>query len=241
MLSQMGPNRYKYMFKELFAQTHLSKIYKCKNKIIKQTPKTSSFYYKNEYDILKTLNHPNIMKILEMYEDTDYIYTVMNYYPRGDLYYNIYNKRIEIEDYKSVVNKFINPINILHKNNIVHMDLKLENYLLDDYDSYLLFDFNVSKIHDYSYYDLIELEKIVGTKNYISPEVERGYYCKASDMYSLGCILHMIYAKKHFDNINTSYTLLNNVNNNLKSLILDLLNEDHELRPTVYDINYYLK
>ena len=29
------------------------------------------------------------------------------------------------------------------------MDLKLENYLLDDYHSYLLFDFNVSKIHDY--------------------------------------------------------------------------------------------
>ena len=34
-----------------------------------------------------------------MYEDTDYIYTVMNYYPRGDLYYNIYNKRIPIKDY----------------------------------------------------------------------------------------------------------------------------------------------
>ena len=55
--------------------------------------------------------------------------------------------------------------------------------------------FNVAKIHDYSYYDLIELESIVGTKNYISPEAERGYYCKASDMYSLGCILHIIYTK----------------------------------------------
>ena len=84
MLSKIGPNQYKYMSKELFTQTRFSKIYKYKNKIIKQIPKTSNFYYKNEYDILKTLNHPNIMKILEMYEDTDYIYTVMNYYHRGD-------------------------------------------------------------------------------------------------------------------------------------------------------------
>ena len=57
-----------------------------------------------------------------MYEDTDYIYTVMNYYPRGDLYYNMYNNRIIIKDYKTVINKLINPINTLHKKNIVHLD-----------------------------------------------------------------------------------------------------------------------
>ena len=82
MCSLMGINRYKYMFKELFTQTYFSKIYKYKNKIIKRTSKTSEIYYKNEYNILKTLDDSNIMKILEMYEDTDYIYTVMNYYPR---------------------------------------------------------------------------------------------------------------------------------------------------------------
>jgi len=240
MCSQMGINRYKYMFKELFTQTYFSKIYKYKNKIIKRTSKTSEIYYKNEYNILKTLDASNIMKILEMYEDTDHIYTVMDYYPRGDLYYNIYNNRITIKDYKTVINKLINPINTLHKKNIVHLDLKLENYLLKDDGNYLLFDFNLSKLHNYPYHDLIELENIAGTKKYTSPEVEDGYYCKASDMYSLGCILHLIYTRKHFDNIETSYELLKNVDDNLKYLILDLLEIDHKLRPTVYDINYYL-
>ena len=42
----MGPNRYKYMFKELFTQTHFSKIYKYKNKIIKQTLKQAVFIIK---------------------------------------------------------------------------------------------------------------------------------------------------------------------------------------------------
>ena len=240
MCSLMGINRYKYMFKELFTQTYFSKIYKYKNKIIKRTSKTSEIYYKNEYNILKTLDDSNIMKILEMYEDTDHIYTVMNYYPRGDLYYNMYNNRITIKDYKTVINKLINPINTLHKKNIVHLDLKLENYLLKDDGNYLLFDFNLSKIHNYPYHDLIELENIAGTKNYTSPEVNDGYYCKASDMYSLGCILHLIYTRKHFNNIETSSELLKNIDDNLKYLILDLLEIDHKLRPTVYDINYYL-
>ena len=240
MCSLMGINRYKYMFKELFTQTYFSKIYKYKNKIIKRTSKTSEIYYKNEYNILKTLDDSNIMKILEMYEDTDHIYTVMNYYPRGDLYYNMYNNRITIKDYKTVINKLINPINTLHKKNIVHLDLKLENYLLKDDGNYLLFDFNLSKIHNYPYHDLIKLENIAGTKHYTSPEVEDGYYCKASDMYSLGCILHLIYTRKHFDNIETSSELLKNIDDNLKYLIVDLLKIDHKLRPTVYDINYYL-
>tara|TARA_B100000575_G_C23089280_1_gene627941 strand:+ start:252 stop:965 length:714 start_codon:yes stop_codon:yes gene_type:complete len=233
-------NRYKYRFKELFTQTYFSKIYKYKNKIIKKTSKKNDFYYKNEYNILKTLDDSNIIKILEMYEDTDHIYTVMNYYSRGDLFYNIYHNRINITDYRTVINKLINPINTLHKNNIVHMDLKLENYLLNDNDNYLLFDFNVSKIHNYSYYNLIKLEYIVGTEKYTAPEVENGYYCKSSDMYSLGCILHFMYTKKHFYNVQTSYKLFKNIDHNLKNLIFDLLEINHKFRPTIYDIHYYL-
>ena len=119
------------------------------------------------------------------------------------------------------------------------MDLKLENYLLNDNDNYLLFDFNMSEFHNTFYYDLVKLNYIKGTKNYIAPEVKDGYYCKSSDMYSLGCILHLIYTKKYFNNKIISKELLNNIDNNLKHLILDLLNENYKFRPTVYDIKYY--
>ena len=84
------------------------------------------------------------------------------------------------------------------------------------------FDFNVSKIHDYSYYDLIELEKIVGTKNYISPEVERGYYCKASDMYSLGCLLFIVYTRKLYNGENMHLI------NKLPPNIIKLINNYHQ-------------
>ena len=45
-------------------------------------------------------------------------------------------------------------------------------------------------------------------------------------MYSLGCILHLIYTRKHFNNIETSSELLKNIDDNLKYLILDLLEID---------------
>ena len=49
-------------------------------------------------------------------------------------------------------------------------------------------------------------------------------------MYSLYCILHLIYTRKHFNNIETSSELLKNIDDNLKYLILDLLEIDHKLR-----------
>ena len=48
-----------------------------------------NYDYKNEYNILKKINDSNIIKINETYENTDYFYTVMDYYERGDLYFNM--------------------------------------------------------------------------------------------------------------------------------------------------------
>ena len=59
-------------------------------------------------------------------------------------------------------------------------------------------------------------------------------------MYSLGCILHIIYTNRYFKNIDLSKNLLKNYDDDLKNLIFDLLNENYKLRPTVYDIKYYL-
>ena len=231
-------NKYKYIYKTLYTETNFSKIYKYKDKIIKRIPKNNNYDYKNEYNMLKLINDSNIIKILETYEDNKYFYTVMKYYELGDLHYNISNNTLNTKNYKSVVNKLINPINIIHKKNIVHMDLKLENYLLNNNQNYLLFDFSLSKQHNKYYYDLIKTNYKIGTKYYISPEALDGYYCKSSDMYSLGCMLHVIYTNKYFDNIDLSKELLKKTNNNLKNLIFDLLNDNYKLRPTVYDIKY---
>ena len=240
-------NRYKYMFKKLYDQTLTSRLYKYENKMIKKTPKiinSKKFNYINEFNVLKKIdntyknynNYPNIIKINETYEDTDYFYSVMDFYNKGDLYYNIKNKRLSKSDYKIVINKMIDPIYSIHNIDIVHMDIKLENYLLDNKtDNYILIDFHLSKIHTSNYYDLEKISNITGTKNFIAPEIYDGYYCKASDMYSLGCMLYLTYTDMIY---NGDLTLLNKLPYELEMLIIDLLNNDYKLRPSIYDLKY---
>ena len=243
---------YKYMFKELYTHTFFSRIYKYQNKLIKKVPKKIpkhmrdnniyNYNYKNEYNILQKLDNPHIIKINETYEDTDYFYTVMDYYSRGDLHYNIQKKRISIKNYKTIIEKLINPIYTIHSANIVHLDLKLENYLLNNNDDYLLIDFNLSQKHNDKYYELNNIPDIVGTKPFIAPEIYQGYYCKSTDMYNLGCMLYLIYTYNNYNSNIISLedcVKLHKLPPDLKRIIKDLLNPDYKSRPSVYDIKYY--
>ena len=235
-------NRYKYICKEFYDLTYFSRLYKFDNKMIKRIPKIlhnvdfPNYDYKNEYNILKEINDSNIIKINETYEDTDYFYSVMDFYERGDLYYNIKEKKVSIKDYRNIIKKLIEPIHTIHKQNIVHMDIKLENYVLgNDYDNFILIDFNLSQTHPYSYYELEKLPSVIGTKPFIAPEIYDGYYCKSSDMYSLGCMLYLIYTNMVYRG---DLDLLKNQPEELQNIIRYLLNDDYKLRPSIYDIKF---
>ena len=235
-------NRYKYICKEFYDLTYFSRLYKFDNKMIKRIPKIlhnvdfPNYDYKNEYNSLKEINDSNIIKINETYEDTDYFYSVMDFYERGDLYYNIKERKVSIKDYRNIIKKLIEPIHTIHKQNIVHMDIKLENYVLgNDYDNFILIDFNLSQTHPYSYYELEKLPSVIGTKPFIAPEIYDGYYCKSSDMYSLGCMLYLIYTNMVYRG---DLDLLKNQPEELQNIIRYLLNDDYKLRPSIYDIKF---
>lgn len=238
-------NRYKYMFKELYVNTNISKIYKYKNTMIKRINIYDNTFkyidYKNEYEMLKFLDNKNenIIKIKEDYMDSGYYYTVMDYYSRGDLYYNIKENRISISNYKEIINNLIDPIYTIHKNNIVHLDIKLENYLLNNKDNkFTLIDFNLSKFHNCNYYELQKV-KLLGTKTYIAPEIYDGYYCKSSDMYSLGCLLYKIYARRNTSDINLK--LLEDYPRELVEIIENLLDKDYNKRLSVFKLSELIK
>ena len=235
----------KYIVKEFYDLTFFSRLYRYENKMIKKIPKILSnteyhnYDYKNENNILKKIKNPNIIKINETYEDTDYFYTVMDYYDRGDLYFNMKEGRICIKDYKKIIKKFVEPIHIVHKQNIVHMDIKLENYVLgNNYDNFILIDFNLSKIHNSNYYEPETIKGVIGTKPFIAPEIYDGYYCKSSDMYSLGCMLYLIYTRNTYSPNSNNFELLSNEPYELQTIIKELLSDNYKLRPSIYDLKY---
>ena len=85
----------------------------------------------NEINILKNLDHPNIMKIYEFYEDKDNYYIITEFFDQGDLF----TKLLKIGYMNEVIVKFLmsqilNAVAYLHSKKVLHGDIKMENILL---------------------------------------------------------------------------------------------------------------
>ena len=82
----------------------------------------------NEMKIISVLNHPNILKAYEIFEDDMYYYIVMERPEKGDLFHYICNKgRLTLNEASFIYYQIVNGISYLQKQKISHRDLKPEN------------------------------------------------------------------------------------------------------------------
>jgi calcium-dependent protein kinase len=147
---------------------------------------------KTEVIILKELDHPNIVKYFETYEDDYYLNIVMEYIPGENLFKVItnrkYNKFCE-KDAAEILTCLFKAILFLHKNNIVHRDIKPENILFSmpgNYQSLKLIDFGLSTSNR-------QKDKYrVGSPYYMAPEMIEGNFSYATDTWSIGVILYVM-------------------------------------------------
>ena len=86
---------------------------------------------KNEINILKKLDHPNILKIIEFYSSEHSYYIITDYCANGELYDQIKYKYNE-NQLAVLFYQILSGLAYLHTNNIVHRDLKLENILITE-------------------------------------------------------------------------------------------------------------
>jgi calcium-dependent protein kinase len=148
--------------------------------------------FKNEVAILKQLDHPNIVKLYEIYEYEDTLYLVMEVCEGGELFYYVTKTKYLTEAQAAkIMRQIFSAIAYLHQNKICHRDLKPENFLLkysDDDSCIKLIDFGLSK-------QLTENELMNdpnGTPFYIAPEILEGEYTEAVDNWSLGVLLYIM-------------------------------------------------
>ena len=149
---------------------------------------------RNEIDIMKLCFHPNVIHLLDHFENGEYIFIVMEYIKGGSLTDYLKKSEFNFSEKRAaeIIYQLAKGIKYLHKYGIIHRDLKPDNIMLteaSDKGNVKIMDFGLSKI-------LGKKEKSTdgfGTLTFVSPEVLiRKPYNKEVDIWSLGVILYLI-------------------------------------------------
>ncbi|EEQ37177.1 putative serine/threonine-protein kinase [Clavispora lusitaniae] len=199
----------------------------------------------SEIQIMATLNHdphPNIMRIIDYFEDPDYYYLetpIFGNPPAIDLFDYIEVKKDMTEhECQLIFRQIVSAIYHLHKQGIVHRDIKDENIIVNEFGVIKLIDFGSAGYTKQGPFDVF-----VGTIDYASPEVLRGekYEGKPQDIWALGILLYtMIYKENPFYNVDEimegEMRVPYVVSDLSLRLIRYILNRSIDQRPTITDI-----
>ncbi len=140
---------------------------------------------------LSKLHHPNIIKVIESFEDNNTIYYVMEYIDGGSLDdYITKNKRLKAEETIKIVNQISSALSFMHDQGMLHLDLKPNNIMRKDTGDVVLIDFGLSKQYDESGEPESSTKVGAGTPGY-SPIEQANYregkgFPVTMDVYALG-------------------------------------------------------
>jgi len=169
-------------------------------KIMSVRSKVNRDLYQKEQTILALLDHPNIIKFVECYQDADYFYIVTQLLSGGELFDRIVDTKYKITE--KVASRYVRTMLLAtqhcHEKNIVHRDIKPENFVFktkDPESEMVLIDFGCAKQVERK----TEYTDLVGTPYYLSPESAAGKRYKrtgeilmSSDLWAIGIITYVL-------------------------------------------------
>jgi len=147
----------------------------------------------NEIEILMSLDHPNVVRPIELFSRRREIYLIMQLCTGGDLY-----KRAPYSENEAarIVAMIVDVVDYIHANKVVHRDIKFENVLFVSKaadSEIMVIDFGLAKAN-YAAKREGKLDEFVGTLYSMAPEVIRGSYDEKCDIWSLGVVSYMLLA-----------------------------------------------
>ncbi|XP_011444543.1 calcium/calmodulin-dependent protein kinase type 1-like [Crassostrea angulata] len=146
----------------------------------------------NEIQVLRRLSHPNIVQLLDVFDDKAHVYLVMELVTGGELFDRIVQKGSYTEkDASNLIKQVLEGVDYMHDRGVVHRDLKPENllYYSPDPDSKIMIsDFGLSKTEESG-----TMATACGTPGYVAPEVlAQQPYGKEVDCWSIGVISYIL-------------------------------------------------
>lgn len=172
---------------KLFAQKQLKKALLIINENTNEIHELNYHRTLNEKNILKMVNHPNIVKLYYAFQDHNKVYLILEYLDGGELFHHLAQERFMSEKNASYyIAQMILALRYLHLNmKVIYRDLKPENCMLNSRGNLVLTDFGLSKVSD----DDGKKHLMTGTPQYMAPEVIKGEeYDYSVDWWSLGCV-----------------------------------------------------
>ena len=158
---------------------------------------------KQEIEILKICQHPNLLHMLDVFENTEYIYIVTELLEGGDLFAYLEKRKFKVPEQRAskIIHSLAAGLYYLHSYGIVHRDLKPENILMVDKtenSDVKIVDFGLSKMIGPTQ----QCSEPFGTLAYVAPEVLlQKPYGKAVDVWGLGILAFlMLMGSLPFDN-----------------------------------------
>jgi len=151
--------------------------------------------YNYEYILMNKIKNEAIVNISSCSEDKNYFYMEMEYCPKGDLAKCIGQNKSNLYSEKTIKlisRQLLSGLQMLHKNGIIHCNLKPSNILIDEYGNAKICDFKkclkVSTMNS----NLMKKNKSKMSPCYTAPELlqKEGKYSFKSDLWSLGCIMY---------------------------------------------------
>ncbi|WAQ85410.1 hypothetical protein PtA15_6A38 [Puccinia triticina] len=181
-----------------------------------------------EIVIMKLIDHPNVMRLYDVYENSHEIYLVMEFVEGGELFEFLVSRgRLSEDEALNYFQQIIRGVDYCHRFNICHRDLKPENLLLDKANNIKIADFGMAAWEASGKL----LETSCGSPHYASPEIVAGinYHGSSSDIWSCGVILFaLLTGRLPFDD--------ENVSDLLTKVRIGVFNMPADISPAVQDL-----
>ncbi|XP_018523720.1 caM kinase-like vesicle-associated, like [Lates calcarifer] len=166
------------------------KVFVCK-KFLKKDGRKVRKAAKNEIMILKLVNHPNILQLIDTFETRKEYFIIQELATGGDVFDWILDQGNYTErDASNVIRQVLEAVAYLHSLNIVHRNLKLENlmyYTENNHNKVVLRDFYLSRFENGP------ITEPCGTPEYLAPEVvARHRYGRPVDCWAVGVIMYIL-------------------------------------------------
>lgn len=148
-----------------------------------------------EVRILRKLSHRHILPLLDNGISDSYYYLVMPYMQRGNLRERLAQGKMTPEEAGIILHQLLDALGYAHEQGIIHRDIKPSNILLDTSDATCIYlaDFGIAKILEEES-DITQVGCLIGTPEYMAPELAEKPESASSDIYAVGVLLYQMLA-----------------------------------------------